>query len=118
MATVARTIQTSPAPPDALIQLIVRSSAGEGSGLSQLRSVQSSCCKVSVISPGDALADSHGMSSMSLFVIGFIILIAGLAYGASLAGLATQWIVVGALVLLGLGIAAGVTRTRQRDPSH
>ena len=58
------------------------------------------------------------MSSMSLFVIGFIILIAGLAYGASLAGLATQWIVVGALVLLGLGIAAGVTRTRQRDPSH
>lgn len=58
------------------------------------------------------------MSSLSIYVIGFIILIAGLAYGASLAGLATQWIVVGVLVLIGLAVASGVTRTRQRDPSH
>jgi predicted signal transduction protein with EAL and GGDEF domain len=58
------------------------------------------------------------MSSLAIFIIGFVILAAGLAYGASLAGLAPQWIVVGVLVLLGVGIAAGVTRTRQRDPSH
>ena len=51
-------------------------------------------------------------------MIGFVILVAGLAYGASLAGVATQWIAVGVLVLLGVGIAMGVTRTRQRDPSH
>jgi hypothetical protein len=43
--------------------------------------------------------------------------VAGLAYAASLAGLGTQWIVAGVLVLLGLGIAMGVTRTRQKDPS-
>jgi len=47
-----------------------------------------------------------------------VILIAGLAYGASLAGLSTQWIVVGVLVLMGLGVAMGVTRTRTRDVSH
>lgn len=58
------------------------------------------------------------MSSLAIYLIGFVILVAGLAYGASLAGLSTQWIVVGVLVLIGLGIAMGVTRTRQRDPSH
>ena len=58
------------------------------------------------------------MSSLTIFIIGFVILIAGLAYGASLAGLSTQWIAVGVLVLMGLGVAMGVTRTRQRDTSH
>ena len=58
------------------------------------------------------------MSSLSIFIIGFVILAVGLAYGASLAGVPMQWIVVGVLVILGLGIATGVTRTRQRDPSH
>lgn len=58
------------------------------------------------------------MSSLAIYLIGFAILVAGLAYGASLAGLSPQWIAVGALVLIGMGIAMGVTRTRQRDPSH
>jgi hypothetical protein len=47
-----------------------------------------------------------------------VILVMGLAYGASLAGLSPQWITVGVLVLIGMGIAMGATRTRQRDPSH
>jgi hypothetical protein len=58
------------------------------------------------------------MSSLAIYVVGFIILIGGLAYGASMAGLSTQWIVVGVLVLMGLGVVMGVTRTRQKDPSH
>lgn len=58
------------------------------------------------------------MSSLAIFIIGFIILVGGLAYGASMAGVASQWIVVGVLVLMGLGIAMGVTQTRHRDPSH
>jgi predicted signal transduction protein with EAL and GGDEF domain len=58
------------------------------------------------------------VSSLAIYIIGFVILIGGLAYGASLAGLAPQWIAVGVLVLLGVGIAMGVTRTRQRDPAH
>jgi hypothetical protein len=58
------------------------------------------------------------VSSLTIFIIGFAILVAGLAYGASLAGMSPQWITVGVLVLIGMGIAMGVTRTRQRDPSH
>jgi hypothetical protein len=53
--------------------------------------------------------------TFAIYIGGFIVLIIGLAYGASLAGLSTQWIVVGVLVLLGMGIAMGATRTRQKD---
>ena len=53
--------------------------------------------------------------SFAIYIVGFIILVSGLAYGASLAGLAAHWIVVGVLVVLGLGIAMGVTHTRQKD---
>jgi hypothetical protein len=55
--------------------------------------------------------------SFVIYIVGFIILVAGLAYAASLAGLGMQWIVAGVLVLMGLGIAMGVTRTRQKDPA-
>ena len=58
------------------------------------------------------------MSSLAIYIVGFIILIGGLAYGANMAGLDTQWIAVGVLVLLGLGVVLGVTRTRHKDPSH
>ena len=58
------------------------------------------------------------MSSLAGYLIGFAILVAGLAYRASLAGLATQWTVVGILLLVGLGMASAATRTRQRDPSQ
>lgn len=58
------------------------------------------------------------MSSLAIWIIGFIVLIGGLAYGASLAGLSPQWIGVGAIVLAGIGIVMGVTRTRTKDVSH
>jgi hypothetical protein len=54
--------------------------------------------------------------SFAIYILGFILLIGGLAYGASLAGLSTQWILVGVLVLLGMGVAMGATRTRMKDP--
>lgn len=56
------------------------------------------------------------MSSFGIYMIGFVILVAGLAYGASVAGLAQTWIIVGAIVLLGLGIIMGVSSTKRRDP--
>jgi hypothetical protein len=56
------------------------------------------------------------MSSFALYLIGMLVIIGGLAYGASLAGLSTPWIAVGAVVLLGIGIVAGVSKTRRRDP--
>ena len=56
--------------------------------------------------------------SFTLYVIGFIVLIAGLAWGANLMHGEPRWIGVGVVVLIGLGIVLGVTSTRQRDPSN
>ena len=54
--------------------------------------------------------------SFGLYVTGFLILIAGLAYGAFLLHVTAQWIVVGAIVLTGIAILSGVKATRQKDP--
>jgi hypothetical protein len=56
--------------------------------------------------------------SFALYLIGYLILIAGLAYGAHLMHVPQHWIIVGVVVLLGLGIATGAVRTRQRDPAE
>ncbi|HBH43951.1 MAG: hypothetical protein CME99_05580 [Hyphomonas sp.] len=55
------------------------------------------------------------MSSFGLYLIGFLILISGLAYAAYLIGAPPVWIGVGAIILIGFGIITGVARTRQRD---
>jgi len=54
--------------------------------------------------------------SFSLYSLGFAIVIGGLIYGAYLVHMPTRWIVVCAVVLLGLGILTGVKATRQKDP--
>lgn len=56
------------------------------------------------------------MSSFAIYVVGMLVLIGGLAYGAFLAGLAPQWIGVGVVILVGIGIVTAVSRTRQKDP--
>jgi len=55
--------------------------------------------------------------SFGLYLAGFVVLIAGLIYGAAILHIAAHWIVVGAVVLLGLAILSGVKATRQKDPS-
>ena len=55
--------------------------------------------------------------SFGLYIAGFIVLIIGLALGAYLLHVPPQWIGVGVVVLVGLGILTGVTTTRGRDPS-
>jgi hypothetical protein len=54
--------------------------------------------------------------SFGLYIAGFVIVIAGLIYGAHLMHLPSHWIVVGTIVLVGLGILSGVKATRQKDP--
>lgn len=54
--------------------------------------------------------------SFALYVLGFVIFIAGLAWGASVAGLSPTYIAIGALILLGIGIFSAVSRTRSKDP--
>lgn len=56
--------------------------------------------------------------SFAIYLIGYIILIIGLAVGAHMLHVPPRWIGVGVLILAGLGILTGVARTRQRDPSN
>jgi hypothetical protein len=55
--------------------------------------------------------------SFGLYALGFLIVIGGLVYGAHLMHVPTHWIIVGAVVLLGIGILTGAQTTRQKDPS-
>jgi hypothetical protein len=55
------------------------------------------------------------MSSFLIYAVGLIIVLAGLIYGAHLLGVPQTWIIAGSLVVLGLGIAMGVGKTRQKD---
>ena len=56
------------------------------------------------------------MSSFSIYLIGFIVLIVGLAIAATLLGAPPIWIGVGAIVLIGLGVLTGVSKTKRPDP--
>jgi hypothetical protein len=75
-------------------------------------------------SRGDEMArwwtyrEEVAVSSLAIFIIGFVILIGGLAYGASMAGMSPHWIAVCVAVLAGIGLVMGVTKTRMKDPSH
>ena len=53
--------------------------------------------------------------SFALYIVGFLVLVIGLAWGANLAHVPPRWIGVGVVVLIGLGIVSAVTHTRQRD---
>jgi len=56
------------------------------------------------------------MSSFSTYLIGFIVLIIGLAIAAILLGVSQIWVVVGCIVLIGIGILMATTRTKPKDP--
>ncbi|MDQ6718225.1 MAG: SoxR reducing system RseC family protein [Gemmatimonadota bacterium] len=56
------------------------------------------------------------MSSFSTYLIGYIVLIIGLTIAAFLLGAPPIWIIVGAIVLIGLGIVMATTRTKPKDP--
>lgn len=46
-----------------------------------------------------------------VYLIGFMILIGGLAWAAITAGAPILWVEIGGVILLGLGIVTGVSRT-------
>ena len=57
------------------------------------------------------------MSSFASYVIGFLILIVGLAFAAYLLNIPSTWIGVGVIVLLGIGVLSATSRTKMRDPA-
>ena len=56
------------------------------------------------------------MSSFGTYLIGFIILIVGLAIAAYLLNAPPMWIAVGAIILIGIGILMATSRTKMKDP--
>jgi len=56
------------------------------------------------------------MSSFGIYLIGFIVFIIGLAIAAHLLGAPAMWIGVGVIILIGIGILTGVSRTKRPDP--
>ena len=56
------------------------------------------------------------MSSFGTYLIGFLILIVGLAIAATLLNVPTMWIVVGAIILVGIGVLMATTRGKMKDP--
>ena len=61
--------------------------------------------------------DTGGGMSFGIYMLGFLILIIWLSIGAHLMHIPSQWIGVGVVCLVGLGILLGVTSTKRRDPS-
>ncbi len=51
------------------------------------------------------------------YILGFLILIGGLAWGAIEMGAPQLWVMIGSMILLGIGIITGASRTRVHRPS-
>jgi apolipoprotein N-acyltransferase len=63
---------------------------------------------------GDRIALEARMSFL-LYLVGFIVFVAGLAWLATVAGVSQTYIMIGALVLLAIGIFTAVSRTREKE---
>jgi hypothetical protein len=55
--------------------------------------------------------------SFGLYALGYLILIAGVAYLAHLIHIPSHYIVAMAVIMLGIGVVTGVQSTRQKDPN-
>ena len=51
--------------------------------------------------------------SFLVYLIGYFIMIAGVAYAMNAAGLGSQWIIAIVLVMVGLGIVYALSRSQQ-----
>jgi hypothetical protein len=54
--------------------------------------------------------------SFLLYLVGFVVFIAGLAWLATVLGISQTYIMIGAVILLGIGIFTAVSATRSGDP--
>ena len=54
--------------------------------------------------------------SFVLYLIGYAIFLAGVAWGLNVIGVPQLYISIAVVVLLGIGIFTGATRTRSKDP--
>lgn len=55
------------------------------------------------------------MSSFALYLVGSVVFIGGVAWALIAAGVPTLYVVIASIILLGIGILRGVSRTRAKD---
>ena len=55
--------------------------------------------------------------SFVIYLIGFAIFLGGVAWALITAGVAVLYVAIATVILLGIGILTGVSRTRSKDPS-
>jgi MFS superfamily sulfate permease-like transporter len=55
--------------------------------------------------------------SFGLYAAGYAIVIVGLVYAAHLMRISPHWILVGAIVMVGIGLLSAVKATRPKDPA-
>lgn len=55
--------------------------------------------------------------SFLIYLIGFAILIGGVAWALVTAGVPQLYVLIASVILLGIGILTGVARTRSKDPA-
>lgn len=54
--------------------------------------------------------------SFALYLIGFAVLIGGIAWGLITAGVPQLYVGIACVILIGIGIITGVSKTRLKDP--
>jgi flagellar motor component MotA len=56
--------------------------------------------------------------SFLLYILGILVVLGGVIYGAILLNVPQQWIVVSSIIIVGLGILSAVAHTRSRDKAQ
>ncbi|HET9644541.1 MAG TPA: hypothetical protein VFP68_14580 [Burkholderiaceae bacterium] len=54
--------------------------------------------------------------SFALYLIGFLIFLAGVAWGLTVIGIPQTYVMIAVVILLGIGIFTGASKTRSKDP--
>ncbi len=63
--------------------------------------------------PGNLLPENRSkLMRYFAYILGFLLLIGGLAWGAIELGAPQLWVLIGSMILLGIGIISGASRTR------
>jgi len=57
------------------------------------------------------------MTNFFVYMVGVVLVVGALAYGASLLGLSSTWITVIAIAAVGIGLMGAIVKTRQKEPS-
>ncbi len=55
--------------------------------------------------------------SFALYLFGFVLVIGGIAWGLVTAGVPSLYVGIVCLILSGIGVVTGVSKTRSKDPS-